>query len=152
VAIYEVGCLIGALSNLWVGDRLGRRRTIVVGGVVMIVGAILQAASYSYAQMLVARVITGLGNGLNVSRTALPTKERLTERELDVDCASLPCRVLSSDSEGSFNYDRRQSDHFRNYGCVRAFQVIDLHIKKVADLRPSQLRKSESPDTPLQLV
>jgi len=105
VAIYEVGCLIGALSNLWVGDRLGRRRTIVVGGVVMIVGAILQAASYSYAQMLVARVITGLGNGLNVSRTALPTKERLTERELDVDCASLPCGVLSSDSEGSFDYD-----------------------------------------------
>jgi len=32
----------------------------------MIIGAILQAASFSYAQMLVARVITGLGNGLNV--------------------------------------------------------------------------------------
>lgn len=32
----------------------------------MIVGAILQATSFSYAQMLVARVITGLGNGLNV--------------------------------------------------------------------------------------
>ncbi|KAF9469079.1 general substrate transporter [Collybia nuda] len=67
VAIYEIGCLIGALSNLWVGDRLGRRRTIVLGGVIMIVGAILQATSFSYAQMLVARVITGLGNGLNTS-------------------------------------------------------------------------------------
>ncbi len=33
----------------------------------MIIGAIIQAASYSYAQILVARVITGLGNGLNVS-------------------------------------------------------------------------------------
>ncbi|RDB22798.1 Sugar transporter STL1 [Hypsizygus marmoreus] len=67
VAIYEVGCLVGALSNLWVGDRLGRRRTIILGGVIMIIGAILQAASYSYAQILVARVITGLGNGLNTS-------------------------------------------------------------------------------------
>ena len=63
----EIGCLIGALSNLWVGDYLGRRRTIAVGGVIMIIGAILQAASYGYAQMLVARVITGLGNGLNFS-------------------------------------------------------------------------------------
>ena len=62
----EVGCLIGALSNLWIGDRLGRRRTIVLGGVIMMIGAILQAASFSYSQMLVARVITGLGNGLNV--------------------------------------------------------------------------------------
>lgn len=62
----EIGCLIGALSNLWVGDRLGRRRTIILGGVIMIIGAILQATSFSYAQMLVARVITGLGNGLNV--------------------------------------------------------------------------------------
>ncbi|KAF9452432.1 general substrate transporter [Macrolepiota fuliginosa MF-IS2] len=67
VAIYELGCLVGALSNLWVGDRLGRRRTIILGGVIMIIGAIIQAASFSYAQILVARVITGLGNGLNTS-------------------------------------------------------------------------------------
>ncbi|CAE6427030.1 unnamed protein product [Rhizoctonia solani] len=67
VAIYEIGCLIGALSNLWIGERLGRRRTIALGGIIMIIGAILQAASFGYAQMLVARVITGLGNGLNTS-------------------------------------------------------------------------------------
>lgn len=62
----EVGCLIGALSNLWVGDRLGRRRTIILGGILMITGAILQATSFSYAQIIVARIVTGLGNGLNV--------------------------------------------------------------------------------------
>ncbi|CAE6519360.1 unnamed protein product [Rhizoctonia solani] len=67
VAIYEIGCLIGAVSNLWIGDRLGRRRTIAFGGVIMIIGAILQTTSFGYAQMLVARVITGLGNGLNTS-------------------------------------------------------------------------------------
>ncbi|KAH7920813.1 general substrate transporter [Leucogyrophana mollusca] len=67
VAIYEIGCLVGALSNLWLGDRLGRRRTIVLGGCIMIVGAILQTASYSYAQLVVARIVTGLGNGLNTS-------------------------------------------------------------------------------------
>ncbi|EMD40622.1 hypothetical protein CERSUDRAFT_44561 [Gelatoporia subvermispora B] len=67
VAIYEIGCLIGALSNLWIGDRLGRRRTIVLGGIIMIIGAILQTTSFSYAQMVVARIVTGLGNGLNTS-------------------------------------------------------------------------------------
>lgn len=28
IAIYELGCMAGALSNLWVGDKLGRRHTI----------------------------------------------------------------------------------------------------------------------------
>ncbi|EGO01820.1 hypothetical protein SERLA73DRAFT_48615 [Serpula lacrymans var. lacrymans S7.3] len=67
VAIYEIGCLIGALSNLWVGDYLGRRHTIVFGGTVMIIGAILQTTSFSYAQLVVARIVTGLGNGLMTS-------------------------------------------------------------------------------------
>ncbi|KAF4574853.1 hypothetical protein EYR36_006204 [Pleurotus pulmonarius] len=67
VAVYEIGCLFGALSNLWVGDRLGRRRTIAFGGVIMIIGAILQATAFSYAQIIVARIVTGLGNGLNTS-------------------------------------------------------------------------------------
>ncbi|KAI0347352.1 general substrate transporter [Trametopsis cervina] len=67
VAIYEIGCLVGALSNLWLGDRIGRRKTIVLGGSIMIVGAILQATSFSYAQLVVARIVTGLGNGLNTS-------------------------------------------------------------------------------------
>ncbi|KZT12841.1 general substrate transporter [Laetiporus sulphureus 93-53] len=67
VAIYEIGCLFGALSNLWLGDKLGRRKTIFLGGTIMIIGAILQATSFSYAQMIVARIVTGLGNGLNTS-------------------------------------------------------------------------------------
>lgn len=67
VAIYELGCLAGALSNLRVGDKLGRRHTISLGGLIMIVGAILQTASVDYAMMLVARVVTGVGNGLLTS-------------------------------------------------------------------------------------
>lgn len=67
VAIYELGCLAGALSNLWVGDRLGRRHTIALGGIIMCVGAVLQTAAVNYAMMLVARVVTGVGNGLLTS-------------------------------------------------------------------------------------
>ena len=64
--VQEIGCLMGALSNLWVGDKIGRRKTIVLGGCIMIVGAILQTASINYAMLVVARIITGFGNGINV--------------------------------------------------------------------------------------
>jgi sugar porter (SP) family MFS transporter len=67
IAIYEVGCLFGALSNLWVGDKLGRRRTIVVGGSIMIAGAILQTTAFSFPHLIVARIVTGYGNGLITS-------------------------------------------------------------------------------------
>ncbi|KAG2153504.1 general substrate transporter [Suillus bovinus] len=67
IAIYEVGCLFGALSNLWVGDKLGRRRTIVLGGSIMIVGAILQTTAFSFAHLIFARIVTGYGNGLITS-------------------------------------------------------------------------------------
>ncbi|KAK0468428.1 general substrate transporter [Desarmillaria tabescens] len=67
VAIYEIGCLMGALTNLWLGDKLGRRRTMVIGAIIMTIGAILQTTSFSYAQMVAARIITGVGNGLNTS-------------------------------------------------------------------------------------
>ena len=67
VRTQELGCLAGALSNLWVGDKLGRRKTIITGGIIMIIGAILQTASVSYAMLVVARIVTGIGNGLNVS-------------------------------------------------------------------------------------
>lgn len=64
--LQEIGCLVGALSNLWLGDKLGRRKTIVIGGIIMIIGAILQATAFTYSHMIVARIVTGIGNGLNV--------------------------------------------------------------------------------------
>ena len=76
MSIQEIGCLFGALLNLWIGDRLGRRKTIVLGGIIMIVGAILQTTSFSYAQLVVARIITGLGNGLNVGITSFYALEK----------------------------------------------------------------------------
>ncbi|KAG0699777.1 general substrate transporter [Suillus ampliporus] len=67
IAIYEVGCLFGALSNLWVGDKLGRRRTIALGGSIMMIGAILQTTAFSFAHLIFARIFTGYGNGLITS-------------------------------------------------------------------------------------
>jgi MFS family permease len=35
-AIYEIGCLFGAIWVLLFGDRIGRRRSIIAGGIIMI--------------------------------------------------------------------------------------------------------------------
>lgn len=67
VAVYEIGCLVGALFTMWLGDKIGRRKTIFVGCIIMIIGAIIQCASFSTGQLIVARIITGIGNGMNTS-------------------------------------------------------------------------------------
>ncbi|EXJ89874.1 hypothetical protein A1O3_02941 [Capronia epimyces CBS 606.96] len=67
VASYNVGCFFGAIVCIWVGDILGRRKTIFLGSAIMVVGATLQASAFSLPHFIVGRVITGLGNGLNTS-------------------------------------------------------------------------------------
>ena len=37
----------------------------LIGTTIMSVGAILQTAAYGYAQMMVGRIVAGIGNGIN---------------------------------------------------------------------------------------
>jgi MFS family permease len=67
IGSYNVGCFCGAIACIWIGDILGRRKTIFLGSSIMIVGAILQASAFSLAHLIVGRIITGMGNGLNTS-------------------------------------------------------------------------------------
>ena len=67
VAAYNLGCFLGAVACIWVGNWLGRRKTIFTGTSIMIVGAILQCAAYGLPQFIIGRIITGIGNGLNTS-------------------------------------------------------------------------------------
>lgn len=70
-AIYDIGCFFGALAAFVIGDWLGRKKTVLVGTTIMSIGAILQITSYSVAQMIVGRIIAGIGNGINTA-TAPP--------------------------------------------------------------------------------
>lgn len=55
---------------MFVGNMLERRRTILVGCSVLIVGAIIQTTAYHTAQIIMGSIIAGIGNGLNT--TAIP--------------------------------------------------------------------------------
>ncbi|KAI1823551.1 general substrate transporter [Xylaria intraflava] len=74
-AVYDLGCLFGAMFILATGDQIGRRRAIIGGGIVMIIGTLIQITSYSghapLAQFIIGRIITGMGNGVNTS--TIPT-------------------------------------------------------------------------------
>ncbi|ETS79304.1 hypothetical protein PFICI_09157 [Pestalotiopsis fici W106-1] len=67
VAIYEIGCFFGSLLALVFGEKIGRKRTIMLGSLILCVGGALQASAYSIAHMIVGRIVAGLGNGLNTS-------------------------------------------------------------------------------------
>ncbi|TNY17917.1 general substrate transporter [Rhodotorula diobovata] len=63
VAAYYLGTLIGCLLGGWLGDKLGRKKTIWIGSLWIIIGAPLQASAQNVAWMVMARIITGVGTG-----------------------------------------------------------------------------------------
>lgn len=66
-AIYDVGCFFGAIAAFSLGEMLGRKKTILLGTTIMSIGAILQIAAYGVPQMIVGRIVAGIGNGLNTA-------------------------------------------------------------------------------------
>ncbi|KAK2751381.1 hypothetical protein FQN55_001118 [Onygenales sp. PD_40] len=78
VAAYNLGCFLGAIFTIFVGNPLGRRKTIFYGSVIMTIGALLQCTSYSLPQFIFGRIVTGWGNGMNTS--TVPTWQSETSQ------------------------------------------------------------------------
>lgn len=65
--LYEIGCLVGALACVFLGDYWGRRKCILWGVIIMVIGAILQCTAFELSHLIVARVVTGVGNGIKTA-------------------------------------------------------------------------------------
>lgn len=65
--LYDIGCVLGSIMCYFIGERFGRRTMLMTGGFIMIIGAALLGSSYTVAQLLVGRIVTGFGNGMNSS-------------------------------------------------------------------------------------
>lgn len=63
VAILEVGAFISSLVVGRIGDMIGRRRTILYGSLIFIVGGALQTFANGMPMMMLGRIIAGLGVG-----------------------------------------------------------------------------------------
>jgi predicted MFS family arabinose efflux permease len=50
-----------------IGEKLGRRRTIWLAMVLVIIGAALQTSAFTIPHLVIGRVVTGVGTGLKTS-------------------------------------------------------------------------------------
>jgi MFS family permease len=66
-ALYEILCMFGAPLIGRLSYIIGRRNTIRLGSIILIIGAILQTAIQRLPMNIVARIITGFGNGMNTA-------------------------------------------------------------------------------------
>lgn len=86
-AIYDIGCFVGALIAFTIGERLGRKKAIIMGTVIMSVGTLIKCTSYSLAQMFVGRIV--LGYVIN------PTKNQYLLTVVELEMVSIPLLRLS---------------------------------------------------------
>lgn len=64
VSGFTGGAIIGALSVSWLGDMLGRKKTIFIGGCISTVGCSLQSGAASVGMLIAGRVIAGMSVGI----------------------------------------------------------------------------------------
>ncbi|KAK8015485.1 hypothetical protein PG991_008373 [Apiospora marii] len=64
VSVYYLGTLCGCLFGGWIGDKLGRIKTIAVGAAWAIIGATLQCSAMNHDWMICARFVNGIGTGI----------------------------------------------------------------------------------------
>lgn len=63
VSVYNLSCALGALLVGGLADAYGRERTLALASAVTVLGALLQAAAWSLAQVAAGRFVVGLGVG-----------------------------------------------------------------------------------------
>jgi SP family galactose:H+ symporter-like MFS transporter len=64
VSSMMLGAAIGALGAGWMSATLGRKRSLILGGVLFVAGSLLSGAAWSPETLIAARVILGLAIGV----------------------------------------------------------------------------------------
>ncbi|KAK0439227.1 general substrate transporter [Armillaria borealis] len=63
----DIGCAVGSLVVFFWGESVGRKRMIMSGATIMLIGTVILTSSTTRAQLYVGRIVTGFGNGFNSS-------------------------------------------------------------------------------------
>ena len=74
-ALYDVGAFLGAICAAFTAEKLGRKRSLILGAGILTVGSIMMGAASERVQFMVSRVITGIGIGYITSVTPVYQSE-----------------------------------------------------------------------------
>lgn len=55
VSTLNLGAILGCFSVMYLGNKLGRRKTTFLGAIVTLIGTVLQCSAFSLAQLIVGR-------------------------------------------------------------------------------------------------
>ncbi|KAJ9143432.1 Sugar transporter [Pleurostoma richardsiae] len=131
VAIYDIGCLLGALSCMTFGDRLGRKRACFLGGACVVLGVVIQVTSMpgnnvrgTLAQFMIGRTITGIGNGMNMA--SMPVLQAELSHAGRGTLVCLECGLIATGTMLSYwlNYGIRNYDTSITWRFPIAFQIL----------------------------
>jgi sugar porter (SP) family MFS transporter len=131
VAVYDIGCLLGALTCMCFGDRIGRKKSCILGGFLVILGVVIQLAairgtnpSGALAQFIIGRVITGWGNGANMA--SMPVLQAELSHGARGSLVCLECGLIATGTMISYwlNYGVRNYDNSMTWRFPIAFQVV----------------------------
>jgi MFS family permease len=89
--VNSAGAIAGCISQAWSADKYGRKRTMQIGSVILIVGGALCAGAVDIAMFLVGRFIAGMGSGILACVVPIYQAEVSTPGELTL----LPIRYAS---------------------------------------------------------
>lgn len=62
-ALYDVGAIFGAVLAAFTAEPLGRKRMLLLGSFLVMIGGILMSSAFTEAQFIVARIVVGIGIG-----------------------------------------------------------------------------------------
>jgi sugar porter (SP) family MFS transporter len=130
VAVYDLGCLLGALICILFGDKLGRKRACFLGGAGVIVGVLIQITAFpgnnvhgTLAQFIIGRTITGLGNGMNMA--TMPVLQAELSHSARGTLVCLETGLIATGTMLSYwlNYGVRNYDSSITWRFPIAFQI-----------------------------
>lgn len=130
VAIYDLGCLLGALTCMVFGDKLGRKRACFLGGCGVVVGVLIQVTSFpgnnthgTLAQFMIGRIITGMGNGINMA--SMPVLQAELSHSARGTLVCLECGLIATGTMLSYwlNYGVRNYQTSMTWRFPIAFQI-----------------------------
>jgi len=75
VSSFQGGAVLGTIINMVFADKLGRKRTILLGSLVSLLGSALQSGSTSIVMLIVGRFIGGVAVGILTSTIPMYASE-----------------------------------------------------------------------------